>query len=658
MIPEHFSEGSVILEKNTIGDWMYIIRSGQVKVHNGDHTVAVLEAGEVIGELSLLKSEVRSMSVTAIQDTSTYSISHDDFFGIAEKSPSILSGILGVLVDRLRNQTTATLRNFELREQELTRLVEERTIDLRNKNLELERTQKYKEQFLANMSHEIRTPMTAILGLTNLVLETQLTDKQRNYLTSVYKASDNLLNIINEILDFSKIEAGKIDLEQMDFSVRDVIEQVCQTLKHKTDEKGTELISMIAPEVPEVIIGDPARLNQILINLAGNAIKFTEKGSVAIEVVRTPQGMIRFAVTDTGIGIPEDKLHHIFESFSQAFSSDSRKYGGTGLGLTISKQFVELMGGNMIVESLPGSGSTFSFELNLPLGSKERLAQQNAAERIDGSSLDGLRILLVDDNEVNRVVCYDTLTSKANVQITEATNGKEAVEKVRGGDFDVVLMDVQMPEMDGCEATRYIREHLPSPKNAVPIIALTASVIRKDLDKCRDSGMNDYIPKPFKPVQLFTTIAKNTVGALKPQPALHISAEVVAGTTEIFEAENKSIPPVSQNPDLGYLHDFCKGDRTKMLKYINLFLESAPSFIEKLKTALSENDYKEIASQMHGFKLKFVMMGMDRAKDLGMELEMDCREENPDSNVTNQKTTEVINLVLMSIVALEKYKGA
>ncbi|HRP89078.1 MAG TPA: ATP-binding protein [Edaphocola sp.] len=652
MKPEHFPIGTTILKKNTIGNWMYIIRSGQVKVHDESNTITHLEAGEIIGELSLLKSEVRSMSVTATQDTLTYSITHNDFFKIAEKYPKVLRGIIGVLVDRLRHQTAETLKAFEIREKRLTELVEERTKDLHLKNLELERTQKYKEQFLANMSHEIRTPMTAIIGFTNLVLESPLNEKQRKQLTNVQKSSAVLLKIINEILDYSKIEAGKMTLENIFFSINSVVNQVIDTLKQKANDKGIELYSNFKTSVSEAVIGDALRLNQILMNLVGNAIKFTEKGSVAIEITQTPQGSVLFKVIDTGIGIPADKINDVFKGFTQAHTSDSRKYGGSGLGLAISKQLVALMGGHLQLESIMDRGSVFSFELSFPKGTLEDIKNQDAPELFDAKHLDGLSILLVDDNEINRIVCHDTLLSKANVSIKEATNGKEAIEQLNNNNFDIILMDVQMPEMDGCEATKYIRSNFKSPKKDIPIIAITASVIRSDLDKCRDAGMNDYIPKPFRQDQLFNTISKNLGFKIEKSEKTNPTQEHLK-TSEKVQHQNSNAENL---PDLSYLKDFCANNPDKILKYIDMYLEATPNLIMTLNIALSENNYQEIATQVHSFKLKFVMMGMQKAKELGLSIEIDCRTDTPDISIITNKTNELIKLIVISQIELTKTK--
>ncbi|MEO8085614.1 MAG: ATP-binding protein [Bacteroidota bacterium] len=582
------------------------------------------------------------------------------------------------------NFRTASLRKQKL---VLERTVHQRTSDLleqkeiaEQERKRAEQSEKFKQQFLANMSHEIRTPMNAVMGMTSLVLDSPLNPKQRKYLTGVKKASDNLLHIINDILDISKIEAGKIELEQIDFSVSDVIEQVCDTLKHKADEKGIELITDVEQTVPEVVVGDPVRLNQVLMNLAGNAIKFTEKGSVQIVVgnrqltnkknnehkLPIADCQLNFSVIDTGIGIPKDKLENVFESFSQAHSSDTRLFGGTGLGLSISKQLVELMGGKISIESEEGSGSTFSFSLQMPIGSKEKLLEQKSTEQIDESILNGLNILLVDDNSDNRIVARDTLESKAEVKITEATNGKEALEKLSQADFDIVLMDVQMPLMDGYEATRQIRKLL-SPKNKVPVIALTASVIRSDLDKCRAAGMNDYVPKPFKTNQLISSIAKLTGREIKYRIKDNGQQTMVKEQSSMVNPDGPGQtghPDPDSYPDdpdyresivdLSYLEEFCIGDKVRMRKYTNIFLESTPVLVEKLNAGLIENNFLKIANQIHGFKTKWIMMGMNGANEIATKIELDCRKELADYSSIKKETAMLINIISQAINEIKK----
>ncbi|HMG14517.1 MAG TPA: two-component regulator propeller domain-containing protein, partial [Saprospiraceae bacterium] len=521
----------------------------------------------------------------------------------------------------------------------LEKTVELRTAELREQKEIAEQSEKYKQQFLANMSHEIRTPMNAVMGMTELVLDSELNNKQRNYLEAVKKSSNNLLHIINDILDFSKIEVGKVDLEYIDFSIRDVLEQVKQTLNHKAEEKGLHLITEIDETIPDILVGDPVRLYQVLMNLAGNAVKFTERGSISIDVRCLVSDVYKagiisliFCIIDTGIGIPQDKLQTVFESFKQAHSSDSRKYGGTGLGLSISKQLVELMGGQITIESEEEAGTTFSFTIDFKEGSLERLQQRSSAEELDGSILNGLRILLVDDNEYNRIVAKDTLESKAKVEIEEAHNGKEAVDALCKEDYDIVLMDVQMPVMDGYEATKEIRNPLSKVrKHDIPVIALTASVVRSDLDKCRAAGMNDYVLKPFKTAELISAIAKVT------------NRELIKGKIKKKnEANNKA--DNARITDLSYLNEFCWDDLSKIQKYISMFLNAAPALIEKINTALAENDCEEIASQVHGFKTKWIMMGMKESQSLAVNIEIQCRK-----NVFNQELKENIEALLSQI---------
>ena len=381
--------------------------------------------------------------------------------------------------------------------------------------LRAERSERFKRQFLANMSHEIRTPMNAVNGMTDLLLEKDPRPDQRHYLEVISRSSDILLHIINDILDLSKIESGKMELETVDFLLTESVRQVKETLSFRAEEKGIYIDVHIDTGVPEVLLGDPFRLSQILMNLGGNAIKYTEQGSVEIkaELLGTDDDHVTllFSVADTGIGIAADKLPTLFESFKQVNSSDTRKYGGTGLGLSIARQLVELQGGNIWVESEVGKGSTFFFELRYPVGALQRVRERGMKEkRADGSVLNGLRVLIVDDNEFNRMVAAETLHSKANLSIDEAGDGEAAIKMVAEADYDVVLMDIQMPVMDGLEATRYIRTQLPAPRNATPIIALTASLLRHDMEICQEAGMNASVPKPFKAWQLIRAMAEVT----------------------------------------------------------------------------------------------------------------------------------------------------
>lgn len=391
--------------------------------------------------------------------------------------------------------------------------VREKTRELEQQKERAEDSEKAKEQFLANMSHEIRTPMNAILGMTRLLLEQEPRTDQLKYLNSIKHASDNLLVIINDILDLSKIQAGKINLEKIPFNLRNEINAVYETMKVNADDKGLNLLTAVDETCPKTIIGDPYRLSQILLNLTGNAIKFTEKGNVTIQTTCTSaddQVIVKFSVIDSGIGIAKDKLDYIFDMFTQETSSTTRKFGGTGLGLAICKKLIELQGGNITVESETGKGSVFSFAIPFAIG--KDIAEHNAKDDHKQqvvATMKNVRILLVEDNEFNQMVAVDTLErSIEGAKVTIAGNGRIAIDMLLNNTFDIVLMDIQMPEMDGHEATKNIRSNSDEKINSIPIIAMTASVIKAEVDKCFESGMNEFVGKPFSVGELLEKMSK------------------------------------------------------------------------------------------------------------------------------------------------------
>lgn len=365
-----------------------------------------------------------------------------------------------------------------------------------------EQSEKYKEQFLANMSHEIRTPMHAISGMVKILKRNKHLSEQEKFLKAMHVSSDNLTILLDDILDLSKIEAGKIELEQIPFQPAKVLAGVWQLLTYKAEEKGLQLLLNIDPEVPKWVIGDPNRLSQILTNLAGNALKFTEKGSVRIQLTRKDEFLL-FEVHDTGIGIPKEKQYSIFEAFEQAEGSTTRNFGGTGLGLNISRQLVELQKGNIWVESEMGLGSTFFVSLPLIFASEDDRQNSHISDeelKNMAHALKGMNILIAEDNTFNQMIVQDDLNYYVpDISFDIVEDGNLAMEKAKSGAYDLILMDVQMPIMDGYEATIGIREwEKEQKKSPIPIIAMTASVLKTEINLCFEAGMDNYIPKPYQ----------------------------------------------------------------------------------------------------------------------------------------------------------------
>ena len=380
---------------------------------------------------------------------------------------------------------------------------------------EAQKAKQMQEQFLANMSHEIRTPMNGVKGMTDLLRETSLSEKQKDITVLIKRSIDNLMFIINDILDFSKIQAGMLRIEKIDLSLKEVVNSAAFLFAHRLKAKGRRLHVNLSPDVPDRLIGDPHRLSQVLTNLLSNAIKFTDRGNIEVRVDVQEKStacpatgedkiILSFAIADTGIGIQADSLDHIFDSFSQVGSDTSRRFGGTGLGLTICKQLVHLQGGDIGVRSEVGKGSEFYFHLPFSY-SDNQVSERPASDTFQDYSqlLAGKSFLVAEDNEINRVLINHVL-SKAGGSVTLANNGAEAVNFLHEEkEFDLIIMDLQMPEMDGFAATRYIRNNL---NMQTPIIAMTATAMKDEQWQCLDSGMNEYMTKPFEFTDLYKRI--------------------------------------------------------------------------------------------------------------------------------------------------------
>jgi len=516
---------------------------------------------------------------------------------------------LSIIAKHVINQLELSTKNIELNAQ---KKIAERAV------LVAERAVLVKDSFLANMSHEIRTPLNAIIGFTDLLAQTKLDNTQRDYIDSVQIAGENLLLIINDILDLSKIESGNLTIDAQPFNLKKTLKHVYDLLKVKVSS-DVEFNLFLDAELPEMVIGDQGRLNQILVNLAGNALKFTEEGDVTISVKKVAETSddysLRFSIKDTGIGIQEEKLKTIFERFTQAEESTTRKFGGTGLGLNIVKQLVELQKAEIHVKSKQGRGSEFFFVLTY----KKADEVETPIEPLLEEHLGKLKILLCEDNILNQKLAKSVIIN-FGFELDIAENGQEGIDLLSKNNYDLVLMDLQMPVKDGYQTTEYIRNEL---NLAIPIIAMTAHSLVGEQERCYNVGMDAYVPKPFKQAMLFEAIKT---------------------------AMSKDIKlPRKRKIDLSFLDEMSCGDANFKHDMIALFIQKIPNEVAQLEEAFNSNDINTVKQLTHNMRSSFdIFMLEDFSKYLSII------EEEANLGKFTSESADKINILHCGIIEVVK----
>lgn len=503
--------------------------------------------------------------------------------------------------------------------------------ELRKAKKLAEESSELKEMFLANMSHEIRTPMNAVIGFTDLLLKRNLNEEEMGYVRIIKTSGENLLRIINDVLDISKIESGLMTFEIHPIAINALFSSIKVMFAQKAREKNIELTFADDSNIPASIMGDPTRLTQIIMNLVGNAIKFTQDGSVTVsaKLVAREEGHIQleFSVKDTGIGIPPEKLDTIFERFTQAEKHTTRKFGGTGLGLNIVKQLVELQGGTISVNSREGIGSEFKFLLSFSTTAEIASVKPQKYEECDIERLKQLKILLVEDSPIN-VKFISALFETHGMAVDHAGNGKAAIEKMAEVNYDMILMDIEMPEMNGYETTTYIRSVLENP---VPIIAMTAHTMAGESEKCLQMGMNGYLSKPIREDLLFRTL-------------IHI------GLDDQKQAEPEKLV------DLSSLEKTMRGNKKVILETLDIFLEHMPENLEGIKEGVNRKDFAMIRRNAHTMKSSVSILGISKVQKLLEEMEKLAASESDMDRIIELKNSLTL-LSDRSVKEIEQLKG-